>query len=191
VSTGCFLTRTTPCSAPSGTLSQATATLTASAPCSATATNYITDGDTQVAVFAGRLRQPHASGLQRRREVASSILNISVDIATQAGQTYRMLVDGYGGAQGEFCLEVTNLTTSAITEIGRTGIELFPNPTTGVVQLANVSAHHVQVFDNKGRLVMQVAHPDNQIDISAVPSGMYFLKIAEGDQVYTARVVKE
>jgi hypothetical protein len=54
-----------------------------------------------------------------------------------------------------------------------------------------VVADHVQVFDNQGRLVMQVNHPGSRLDISTVPAGMYFLKIAEGEQVYTARVVKE
>jgi hypothetical protein len=102
-----------------------------------------------------------------------------------------MLMDGYGGLQGEFCLEVTNLSPSAVTEIGRTNIRLFPNPTTGVVQLANVRADYVQVFDNTGRLVMQVNQPGNRLDISAVPAGMYFLKIAESGNVYSARVVKE
>ncbi len=155
------------------------------------ATNYITDGDTQTAIYTGDCDNLTLAACNDDENGNGGILNISVNIATQAGQTYRMLMDGYGGLQGEFCLEVTNLSPSAVTEIGRTNIRLFPNPTTGVVQLANVSADYVQVFDNTGRLVVQVEQPGNRLDISAVPAGMYFLKIAESGKVYSARVVKE
>jgi len=153
------------------------------------ATNYITDGDTQVAIFTGDCNNP--TQVACNDDESSSSLNISVDIETQVGQTYRMLMDGYGGLQGEFCLEVTNQSPSAVTEIGQTNIRIFPNPTTGVVQLANVVADDVQVFDNTGRLVMREITPGSRLDISAIPAGMYFLKIAESGKVYSARVVKE
>jgi hypothetical protein len=78
-----------------------------------TATNYINDGDTQVAIFTGDCNNP--TQVACNDDESGSSLNISVDIATQAGQTYRMLVDGYLGLQGEFCLEVTNLTQTAIS----------------------------------------------------------------------------
>lgn len=155
------------------------------------ATNYITDGDTQAAIYTGDCDNLTLAACNDDENGNGGILNVSVNIETQAGQTYRMLIDGYSGMQGEFCLEVTNLSPSAVTEIGRTNIRLFPNPTTGVVQLANVRADYVQVFDNTGRLVMQVNQPGNRLDISAVPAGMYFLKIAESGNVYSARVVKE
>ena len=155
------------------------------------ATNYITDGDTQTAIYTGDCDNLTLAACNDDENGNGGILNISVNIATQVGQTYRMLMDGYSGLQGEFCLEVTNLNPSAVTEIGQTNIRIFPNPTTGVLQLANVNADYVQVFDNTGRLVMQVDHPGSRLDISAIPAGMYFLKIAESGKVYSARVVKE
>ncbi len=155
------------------------------------ATNYIPDGDTQVAIFTGSCASPTQVACNDDENGNAGILNFSLDLVTLPGENYRVLVDGYNGAQGQFCLEVTNLNLSTVTEISRTNIRLFPNPTTGLVQLTNVIADHVQVFDNQGRLVMQVDQPGSRLDISTVPAGMYFLKIAEGEQVYTARVVKE
>ncbi len=155
------------------------------------ATNYIPDGDTQVAIFTGSCASPMQVACNDDENGNANILNFSVDIATQSGQIYWVLVDGYGGAQGEFCLEVTNLTPSAVTDIGKTDIRLFPNPTMGVVKLSGVDADQVQVFDNMGRLILQVVRPGNSIDFSDAPAGIYLLKITKGEAVYSARVVKE
>ncbi|MCC7465781.1 MAG: T9SS type A sorting domain-containing protein [Saprospiraceae bacterium] len=155
------------------------------------ATNYIPDGDTQVALFTGNCSSPTQVDCNDDENVNANILNFNLVVATQPGEVYRMVVDGYGGAQGEYCLEVTNLTPSAIAEIGSIGVRVFPNPTAGLVQLTDVHADQVLVFDNMGRLILQLENPGNRIDLSNAPAGIYFLKITEGNTVYSARVVKQ
>lgn len=80
---------------------------------------------------------------------------------------------------------------SSITVTWQTGIIVFPNPTTGVIQLSHIKADQAQVFDNMGRLIFSKAQPGSDLDISDVPPGMYFLKITEGGSLYFARVIKE
>lgn len=154
-----------------------------------TATNYIQD--TQVAIFSGDCSNPTQVACNDDEDVAANIYNISVDIATQAGQTYWILMDGYGGLQGEFCLEVTNLSPSAVTEIGQTNIRVSPNPTTGIVQLTNVQADEVQVFDATGRLIFAQSRPGATLDLSGIPAGMYFLKIREKEALYSVRLIRQ
>lgn len=156
------------------------------------ATNYIIDGDTQMAIYSGDNcgnLTPVACG--EDEDGANGLLNAYVELPTIPGVTYYMLIDGYLGLFGEFCLEVTNLAPNGIIEIGSTDIEIFPNPTTGEIQLTNVDADQVQVFDSMGRLVFSAKQPGTSIDISAMAAGMYFLKITEGEAVYSTRVVKE
>lgn len=155
------------------------------------ATNYINDGDTQTAIYSGDCGNLTPVACNDDEDANASVYNISVDLATQAGVTYLMMIDGYGGSVGQFCLEVTNLSPSAVTEISGTDIQVFPNPTTGTIQLANVTADQVQVFDNMGRLVLSMKKPGSSFSIENAPAGMYFLKITEGERVYSARVVKE
>ena len=155
------------------------------------ATNYISNGDTQVAIFSGDCGNLTQVACNDDEDGNTNILNFSVNIPTQVGQSYRMLVDGYGGLQGEFCLEVTNVTPSAVTEIGLTNIRIFPNPTTGIVLLANVEADRVEVYDVTGRMVLAQSRPGRTLDLSNVPAGTYFLKIMEKEALYSARVVKE
>lgn len=156
-----------------------------------TATNYILNGDTQAALFSGNCTNPTFLSCNDDEDANTNLFNVSFEIETQAGVTYRMLIDGYSGASGGYSIEVTNLGTSAATEIGKTDIQVFPNPTMGQVQFLNVDANQVQVFDNMGRLVMHVERPGNSVDVSGIPAGMYLFKITEGEAIYSARIIKQ
>ncbi len=160
------------------------------------ATNYINgDGDTQMALYSGVCADPTPVACNEDEDVVNDVYNAILEIATQPGLTYKLLVDGWVGdgfpGTGEFCLEVTNLTPSAVTEIGKAGIRIFPNPTTGLVRISNVDAERVEVFDYTGRLFMQVREPGNSIDLSTAPAGIYLLELYAGGAAYSARVVKE
>ena len=157
-----------------------------------TATNYIDFGDTQMTIYAGddcgNLTQVACN---EDEDVANGVYNANIELPTDAGTTYFILIDGYNGLEGEFCLEVTNLAPNSTTSAEEAKIELFPNPTTGKIQLKNVVVDQVQVFDGMGRLVFSEKQPGNIVDLSEMSAGVYFLKIMEGGKVYSARVVKE
>ncbi|MBK8968991.1 MAG: T9SS type A sorting domain-containing protein [Lewinellaceae bacterium] len=160
------------------------------------ATNYINgDGDTQMALYSGVCADPTPVACNDDEDLGNDVYNALLEIATQPGLTYQLMVDGWVGSgypgTGEFCLEVTNLTPSAVTEIGKTGIRVFPNPTTGLVRISNLDAERVEVFDYTGRLFLQVRQPGNSIDLSTAPAGIYLLKLYAGDAAYSARLVKE
>ena len=156
-----------------------------------TATQYIQDGDTQAAVFTGDCTNPVFIGCYEDEDPNTGKFNIAFEINSIPGQQYRMLVDGYGGFQGEYCIEVTRLQSTSAIDISRTDIRISPNPTTGMVEWNNVAADEVQVFDVMGHMVQREVEPGTGIDLSYQPAGLYFLQIREKDVVYTARVVKE
>lgn len=155
------------------------------------ATNYIQNGDTQAALFSGTCNNPVLVSCIDDEDANNNVFNISFEVNTVVGQEYRLLLDAYGGAQGQFCLEVTRVGNVRATEISNTPIQVAPNPTTGIVQLQNVSADEIQVFDYTGRMLQQLPQPGNTIDLSGQPAGLYILQIREGKKLYTARVVKE
>jgi hypothetical protein len=69
-------------------------------------------------------------------------------------------------------------------------VRIFPNPTTGTVQfdLANNSAWTVRVHDSKGREFLPPQPLLNtQLNLSALPGGLYFLELKKGEQ----RIVKK
>ncbi len=153
------------------------------------ATNY--NEDTQVAIYSGDCGALAPEACNDDEDVANGLFNFSIELSTVQGRSYRMLVDGYGTSQGEYCLEVTRLTSTGVTEISHTDIRVSPNPTTGTIRLDNVTADEVQVYDGTGRQVLQVVRPGSEIDLGQVPAGMYLLRISAGGQHYSARVVKQ
>lgn len=76
-----------------------------------TATNYITDGDTQFAVYSGACGAlvPEACNEDGPAAVAGNYY-AEVSVETVAGVTYYMMIDGYLAVEGEFCLEVEEYT---------------------------------------------------------------------------------
>ncbi|MBK6994106.1 MAG: T9SS type A sorting domain-containing protein [Lewinellaceae bacterium] len=87
--------------------------------------------------------------------------------------------------------EITPCPVSAVTEIGQTDIRIFPNPTTGLVQLDGVEAERVEVFDLLGRGLRSFEWPGGSVDLSSLPSGILFLKIFADGRMYSARVEKQ
>ncbi len=114
------------------------------------------------------------------------------ELQTEAGVTYLISVVHALQETGAFNIEVTNLGTVGVQDIQETAIQLFPNPTTGFFKLQGVDATRVLVFDQLGRQVAQFNQTNQEMDIQALPAGVYVLRIEDTDgQVYSARVVKE
>jgi hypothetical protein len=64
----------------------------------------------------------------------------------------------------------------------------YPNPTTGLIKFTGKAEQLVSVFNMMGHLVLQrKIQPDQSIDLSAQPPGLYLIKGPEG----TSRVVRE
>jgi len=155
------------------------------------ATNYIQNGDMQAALFSGTCNSPVFVSCNDDEDANNNVFNVSFEINTVVGQEYRLLLDGYGGSQGQFCLEVTRIGNVSATDISNTYIRMAPNPTTGIIHLSNVTADEIQVFDVNGRMVQHLIHPGNTIDLTGQPAGFYFLQIVEKKKLYSAQVVKQ
>jgi hypothetical protein len=123
---------------------------------------------------------------------AGQIVSV-LDIAVQPDG--KILIGGgsraYNGAPRNRIARLNGGLSSSVTEINKTEVQLFPNPTTGRFQLTNIRADRVQVYDNTGRLMRDISQPGSELDLSGLPAGVYVLKITEGNAVYSARVVKQ
>lgn len=130
-------------------------------------------------VYKRNLNSPNPSvvgvinGLQNARMVAFDGVNI------------------YFAQVGQGKISQLKIGTSAVIDISQTNIEVFPNPTEGDIQLRNVSAEMVEVFDNMGHLVLSEMNPGSNVDISQNAAGVYFLHIYADGQVYATKVVKQ
>ena len=142
--------------------------------------------------------------------------NITVPANTPTG-TYRMRViapwgsdgfldtntNGYGpcgifqyGNFDDFTLNVSG--TTGVGELTSASLLASPNPTTGTVWLGSDGkspVQHIVVRAVDGRMVQDLSisasHGRVQLDLSALPDGMYMLECMSSATSHTVRVIKQ
>lgn len=71
-------------------------------------------------------------------------------------------------------------------------LQVSPNPTTGVVQFTFDNEANVRVFDLSGQLVQsRLLQPGQQLDMSALPAGIYAVLAQQGRDYYSGKIVKQ
>jgi len=78
--------------------------------------------------------------------------------------------------------------------IARDDVQLFPNPTTGVIEVRgpNTEECTVRLNDNMGMFIKSEQLPDTrQIDISNLSNGMYFIEILTHRRSTVKRIIKQ
>ena len=87
------------------------------------------------------------------------------------------------------------LTTVGINDYELNNVVVYPNPTTGMIQIQNTESRiqDVEVYDAYGKLLNVVTVNDNAtaLDLSGYAAGTYFVKIMTENGVVTKRVVKQ
>jgi Leucine-rich repeat (LRR) protein len=130
----------------------------------------------------------------------------SLDVSN--GNNNNMVSFGANNNPNLFCIEVDNAawsnanwynidaTTSfsencsgaGISDINESNAPMFyPNPTTGTIYLSEQS--NITLIDLSGKLLLEEKNT-NQLDLSALPAGMYFLSFGENNN-QLVKVIKE
>lgn len=84
-------------------------------------------------------------------------------------------------------------TTAAPEVRNGEALELSPNPTTGLVRFSTTNAVlPYQVLNVHGQVVVPAGQTENgQVDLSGLPSGLYYITVQEGAVRRTGKVVKQ
>ncbi len=91
-------------------------------------------------------------------------------------------------ANGEDFIRVTNLSVDEC----QMNVKLYPNPTSGQLNIVAVDMTLVSVYDLVGQCVMQMSAKDGQatLDMSHLQNGIYFVKVNTDNGSAVQRVVK-
>ena len=92
------------------------------------------------------------------------------------------------------CQELYNYcdenTVTNIIEYGENEIVVFPNPTTGKLTIKTSLDITYILYDFTGKVLVEDSNKE-EIDITTLPNGVYFLSIRYGDKIFNKRIVKE
>ena len=91
-------------------------------------------------------------------------------------------------ANGEDFIRVSNLSVDE----NQMNVKLYPNPTSGQLNIEAEEMTTVSVYDVVGQCVMQTMAQDGRttIDMSQLQNGIYFVKVNTGNGSAVQRVVK-
>ncbi|MEO8589513.1 MAG: T9SS type A sorting domain-containing protein [Flavobacteriales bacterium] len=96
--------------------------------------------------------------------------------------------------------EIYTISTGMVQgEVDALGIDVQPNPTDGLAQLAvtvpDATPLTVELFDPSGRMIMRNSRPEimgahrEVVDMGAFADGIYLLKVQVGERISTQRLV--
>lgn len=115
-----------------------------------------------------------------------------------------MLVTNNTGASGSFALSGLRYVSFTDFNLGTTSPELatnkfyaYPNPASHILNISGSNTiqrvSQIEILSLEGRLLMQQkpANDRLQVDISALPQGMYLCKITNGNQQQTLKFLKQ
>ncbi|WP_367390714.1 T9SS type A sorting domain-containing protein [Lewinella sp. LCG006] len=81
-------------------------------------TNYISDGDTQMAIYSGDdCGNLIPVACNEDEDFPNDLYNASIDFQTEAGVTYYILIDGWNGSIGEYCVQFTEIAFITCADI--------------------------------------------------------------------------
>lgn len=136
---------------------------------------------------------------------ASQLLNVDLDRNILIANTFHF---GFGdsyfrGYMDDIYITTDALTASQVSDLAtnynnvntlgtsqfnsRSDLKIYPNPTTGIVNL--VEQVNAQVFDIQGRMVLERKNV-NQINLKDQNSGIYLLKLENDKGVSTHKIIK-
>lgn len=112
-------------------------------------------------------------------------------IETASGDYYKFKFTAFSTSNGEFTFDY-DVVEDIAAGIGNSKeeLQLYPNPTTGLVQL-NSHIQEVQVYDILGNLISNKKINTGRLDITTLPTGMYVIMARINGVQFSSRVTKQ
>lgn len=123
----------------------------------------------------------------------------SVTIRATPNEGYRFLNWQDGNTENPRVVTVTSditytayfeSTTQGIFNVDENKIIVYPNPTSGIINVAADDVLRIAVYNVNSQLV-KTALKESVIDISALPSGVYTLRVETIQSTFVCRVIKQ
>ncbi len=79
---------------------------------------------------------------------------------------------------------------SQLHENQLSSLKVYPNPTSGQVNIDGLEISEIKLFDINGKLI-NVYQSTSSIDISSLPKWIYNLELMANTNLVTAKIIKE
>jgi hypothetical protein len=124
-------------------------------------------------------------------ETTQTITLVGVDLG--AGDfTFSVTVTDANGCQDSDDIQVYIDDVSGIASAGLEAVSVYPNPSSGAVNITAPAQSEIEIIDLSGKTIMTMntkSSGSNAIDLSELDAGIYYLKITNHDEFVVKKVV--
>lgn len=117
-------------------------------------------------------------------------------VKTSSEDIYKIVFTGFGGsATGKMYFNKSLVSTIGLSEESTSFLEVYPNPANDFITIVsdNQSNATAQVVSMNGRVVCETTLNSGlstqTVDVSALPTGVYILRVENGATVQTERII--
>jgi hypothetical protein len=109
------------------------------------------------------------------------------------GEADMMSTNSRGGLTFRTNVGVQCTASNRIVEYPKHLFQIYPNPSSGIINLKSelVGERLVRVYNTSGQIVTQLRTSSNQIDLSHMSAGLYFIEYSFAETRVTGRVLLE
>jgi len=110
-----------------------------------------------------------------------------------AGSNAESWVSITNWSSGGLCIHL-NFNDYTMTNVGmpivKGNVNVYPNPTTGTLNIENAEGCNIQILNMMGQVVENIENANfvNSVDMSKYANGQYFVKVINGNEVSTHKV---
>jgi hypothetical protein len=79
---------------------------------------------------------------------------------------------------------------SNISELNAANVEVYPNPSSDVIKISNISASEFSIINNIGSVVKSGKVANNEISVSDLENGNYFIQLTNSTSIYQGKFIK-
>jgi len=81
-------------------------------------------------------------------------------------------------------------STSSIKEINASDIKISPNPSSDIIKISNLNTNEYVILNINGAIVKSGKVLNNEIPVSDIENGSYFLKLSNSEGTYQSKFIK-
>ena len=126
-------------------------------------------------------------------QTAMDSIVINGQTFTQSG-TYTQTLTNIKGCDSIITLELT-INHVGLIQNNLSGISIYPNPSWGIIKIDGLQKldgfEYMRLTDNKGSLIKLIATKQEEIDLSYLSTGIYFLEIRHANGSGRIKLIKQ
>ena len=122
-------------------------------------------------------------------EVATQTETTFTETLAEGGIYVYSVIARNGNKYSTPAFVVANVNTVGLEEIENNNIDVYPNPTTGILYVRLDVNFDATVYNYQGQVVTKSLNNNGQIDLSNLTSGVYFVQIKTDRNIMVEKVI--